>query len=100
VKLLATGSDELYFYEHGIVGNKRFIIDSVKLLDGVCVFTTNHIEQQQGRGFKAKPLMTIRAYRDKTKIEDVFKNVKSSLKSRPFLLILKNMSKQSIRSAL
>jgi hypothetical protein len=67
------------------ISKKADIIDSDKLLDGVCVFTTNHIEQQ-GRGFNVTPLMIIHAYRDKTKIEDVFKNVKSFLKIRPFFV--------------
>jgi hypothetical protein len=67
------------------ISKKADIIDSDKLLDGVCVFITNHIEQQ-GRGFKVTPSMIIRAYRDKTKIEDVFKNVKSFLKIRPFFV--------------
>jgi transposase len=61
------------------------IIKADKLLDGICVFLTNHIEKQ-GRGFKVKPSTIIKAYRDKTKIEDVFKNVKSFLKLRPFFV--------------
>ena len=64
---------------------KADIIVTDKLLDGVCVFITNHIELQ-GRGFKVNPRKVIRAYRDKTKIEDVFKNVKSFLKIRPFFV--------------
>ena len=60
-------------------------IEADKLLDGVCVFITNHIEKQ-GRGFKVKPKSIIKAYREKTKIEDVFKNVKSFLKLRPFFV--------------
>ena len=67
------------------ISKKTEVIDSDKLLDGVCVFITNHVERQ-GRGFKVTPLMVIRAYRDKTKIEDVFKNVKSFLKIRPFFV--------------
>ena len=67
------------------ISKKAEVIDSDKLLDGVCVFITNHLERQ-GRGFKVTPLMVIRAYRDKTKIEDVFKNVKSFLKIRPFFV--------------
>ena len=67
------------------ISQNKDIIDSDKLLDGVCVFITNHIERQ-GRGFKVTPFMIIRAYRDKTKIEDVFKNVKSFLKIRPFFV--------------
>ena len=64
---------------------KAEVIKADKLLDGVCVFLTNHI-QKQGRGFKVKPQAIIKAYRDKTKIEDVFKNVKSFLKLRPFFV--------------
>jgi len=64
---------------------KDDIIKANKLLDGVCVFVTNHTEVQ-GRGFRVKPETIIKAYRDKTKIEDVFKNVKSFLKLRPFFV--------------
>jgi transposase len=67
------------------ISKKTDVIASDKLLDGVCVFITNHIERQ-GRGFNVTPSMVIRAYRDKTKIEDVFKNVKSFLKIRPFFV--------------
>ncbi|RZB33359.1 MAG: hypothetical protein SRB1_01187, partial [Desulfobacteraceae bacterium Eth-SRB1] len=67
------------------VKKKVDIIVADKLLDGVCVFITNHI-QRQGRGFKVNPRKVIHAYRDKTKIEDVFKNVKSFLKIRPFFV--------------
>jgi len=67
------------------IKKKDDVILADKLLDGVCVFITNHIEPQ-GRGFKVDPCKIIRAYRDKTKIEDVFKNVKSFLKIRPFFV--------------
>ena len=67
------------------VKKKTDVIVVDKLLDGVCVFITNHIERQ-GRGFKINPNKVIRAYRNKTKIEDVFKNVKSFLKIRPFFV--------------
>lgn len=67
------------------VKKKADIIVADKLLDGVCVFITNHIKRQ-GKGFKVSPRKVIRAYRDKTKIEDVFKNVKSFLKIRPFFV--------------
>lgn len=62
------------------------VIAADRLLDGVCVFITNHTEQEDGGGFKVKPQSIVRAYRDKTKIEDVFKNVKSFLKIRPFFV--------------
>jgi len=64
---------------------KDDVIKADQLLDGVCVFVTNHTEKL-GRGFKAKPQTIIKAYRDKTKIEDVFKNAKSFLKIRPFFV--------------
>jgi transposase len=67
------------------IKKKNDVIKDDKLLDGVCVFTTNHIEKQ-GRGFKVRPQTIINAYRNKTKIEDVFKNVKSFLKLRPFFV--------------
>ena len=67
------------------VKKRADIIGADKLLDGVCVFVTNHIERK-GRGFKVNAGKVIRAYRDKTKIEDVFKNVKSFLKIRPFFV--------------
>lgn len=67
------------------VKKKSDIIVADKLLDGVCVFITNHTKRQ-GKGFKVSPRKVIRAYRDKTKIEDVFKNVKSFLKIRPFFV--------------
>jgi len=64
---------------------KTDTIKADKLLDGVCVFVTNHREKH-ARGFKMSPDKIIKAYRDKTKIEDVFKNVKSFLKLRPFFV--------------
>lgn len=67
------------------INKKVDVINNDKLLDGVCVFVTNHTERH-GRGFKVKPQAVIGAYRDKTKIEDVFKNVKSFLKLRPFFV--------------
>ena len=67
------------------INKKTEVIEADKLLDGVCVFVTNHTEKQ-GRGFKVKPQSIIKAYREKTKIEDVFKNVKSFLKLRPFFV--------------
>jgi len=64
---------------------KNDVINADKLLDGLCVFITNNTERQ-GAGFKVKPQTIINAYRNKTKIEDVFKNIKSFLKIRPFFV--------------
>ena len=49
------------------IKRKDDIVKAEKLLDGVCVFLTNHTEVQ-GRGFRVKPQIIIKAYRDKTKI--------------------------------
>ena len=70
---------------HIEIKKKSDTIRADKLLDGVCVFVTNHTEIQ-GRGYKVTPRSIIHAYREKTKIEDVFKNVKSFLKLRPFFV--------------
>ncbi len=67
------------------IEKKEDVIRADKLIDGVCVFVSNHIERQ-GRGFKLKPQAIINAYRNKTKVENVFKNVKSLLKLRPFFV--------------
>ena len=67
------------------IEKKTDVIDAEKLTDGVCVFVTNQLEKH-GRGYKTTALSIIKAYRDKTKIEDVFKNVKSFLKIRPFFV--------------
>jgi transposase len=56
-------------------------------LDGLCVFISNHI-QSSGRQFIFSGKDIIKAYRDKTKIEDVFKHIKSFLKIRPFYVNL------------
>jgi len=60
-------------------------IAEAKLLDGVCVFISNHTEKR-GRGYAMTAGRIIQAYRDKTEIEDAFKNMKSILKLRPFFV--------------
>lgn len=60
-------------------------LESEKLLDGVCVFVSNHVERNNA-GYILDASKIIKAYREKTKIEDVFKNVKSFLKIRPFFV--------------
>ena len=64
---------------------RKDIVRADTLLDGVCVFITNYT-QKQGRGFKVKPETIVQAYRNITKIKDVFKNVRSFLKLRPFFV--------------
>ncbi len=58
-------------------------IEERSLLDGVCLFVTNHTERK-GDDFIFSPEKIIMAYRHKTQIEDAFKNIKSFLKIRPF----------------
>ena len=67
------------------IKKKHAVIRADTVLDGVCVFVTNHTERD-GRDFTVKPQAIIRAYRNTVKIEDVFKNVKSFLKLRPFFV--------------
>ena len=57
----------------------------IERLDGICVFVSNHtdIHDQSGISpFSGRKI--IQAYRDKTKIEDAFKHIKSFLELRPF----------------
>lgn len=84
-KKLKNGGVKLIKSFHVDINIKKNIIDTEKLLDGICVLVTNHIEKLR-QGYKVKPQTVIKAYRDKTKIEDVFKNVKSFLKLRPFFV--------------
>lgn len=67
------------------INKNHDVIRADIVLDGVCVFVTNHTERD-GRDFPLKPQAIIRAYRNKVKIADVFKNVKSFLKLRPFFV--------------
>lgn len=65
------------------VKKKDDIIALSKKLDGVCVFVSNHTEVSDNVFcFSAEDI--ILAYREKTKIEDAFKHIKSFLKLRPF----------------
>lgn len=52
-------------------------------LDGVCAFVSNHT-QKNGDTFLVPAQQIIKAYREKAKIEDAFKHIKSFLKIRPF----------------
>jgi transposase len=52
-------------------------------LDGFCVFVCNHIESVKDE-FIFPAEKAIKAYRDKVKIEDSFKHIKSFVKIRPF----------------
>ena len=65
------------------VEKKEKKISESDKLDGVCVFVSNHIEEVDNTFFFPAERI-IKAYRDKTQIEDVFKHIKSFLKIRPF----------------
>ncbi len=67
------------------IKKKDDIIASWEQLDGVCVFISNHTEMNNN-SFCFPPEKIILAYREKTKIEDAFKHIKSFLKIRPFFV--------------
>ena len=54
-----------------------------KLVDGLCVFLSNHCETTDSH-FLVPFDMLIRTYREKSAIEDAFKHIKSFLHLRPF----------------
>lgn len=58
-----------------------------EILDGICAFISNHTASA-GNRFLFSPEKIIRAYRDKTKVEDAFKHIKSFLTIRPFYVNL------------
>jgi transposase len=68
---------------HVSIEKKTENIAQSELLDGLCVFVSNHTEIEN-HVFCFPPENMIKAYRDKTKIEDAFKHIKSFLKIRPF----------------
>jgi transposase len=67
------------------VKKKPAKIATAKLTDGLCVFVTNHIEKDGG-SYSKPAKRIIQAYREKTQIEDAFKNIKSFVKIRPFFV--------------
>jgi len=67
------------------VKKKLAKIAIAKLTDGLCVFVTNHIKKDGGN-YQMSSGRIIQAYRDKTQIEDAFKNIKSFVKIRPFFV--------------
>jgi transposase len=62
---------------------KQEVIKQAGCLDGLCVFVTNHIETKQ-EAFLYPASSVINSYREKTKIEDAFKHLKSFIEIRPF----------------
>ena len=94
-----------YFKDLGLIGKQRYIlgfnpvlfwdekkcrnekIADNKILDGICVFISNHAESSDTH-FLFSGEKIIKAYKDKIKIEDAFKQIKSFLKIRPFYVNL------------
>jgi transposase len=67
------------------IKKKDDIIAYWEKLDGLCVFISNHLETINDTFcFPSEKIIT--AYREKTKIEDAFKHIKSFLKIRPFFV--------------
>ena len=67
------------------VKQKKRKIAKEKLTDGLCVFVTNHVEEHHGQYlFRAERI--IQAYRERSQVEDAFKNIKSFVKIRPFFV--------------
>ena len=64
---------------------KKQKIAKEKLTDGLCVFIANHVEKQHGQ-YLLPAKRIIEVYREKTQIEDAFKNIKSFVKIRPFFV--------------
>jgi transposase len=67
------------------VKEKKQKIAKEKLTDGLCVFVSNHVEKEQGQ-YQLPTKRIIEAYREKTQVEDAFKNIKSFVKIRPFFV--------------
>lgn len=67
------------------IKEKKEKIAKEKLTDGLCVFVTNHTEHHGGQ-YLLSSKRIIEAYREKTQIEDAFKNIKSFVKIRPFFV--------------
>jgi len=66
-----------------MIARKKKVLMEWKKLDGLCVFISNHVEIEKDKFiFSAEKI--IMAYREKTKIEDAFKHIKSFLNIRPF----------------
>ena len=62
------------------------VIKKAEKLDGVCTFITNHLKKEQENkpeNKKFDPVRIIKAYRDKNKVEEAFKEVKSFIKFQP-----------------
>ena len=72
-------------FEITIQKNPEQVRTVTERLDGLCVFVSNHTDiPEQSGNFPLSGRKIIQAYRDKTKVEDAFKHIKSFLEIRPF----------------
>ena len=67
------------------ITRKTEVLAEWEKLDGLCVFISNHVEAKNDK-FVFSSEKIIMAYREKTKIEDAFKHIKSFLNIRPFFV--------------
>lgn len=82
---LKSGKQKKVISFHVTVNESKEKIEKEKLTDGLCVFATNHVEKQHSQ-YTTLASRIIAAYREKTQIEDAFKNIKSFVKIRPFFV--------------
>lgn len=59
----------------------------IQRVDGLWILVTNHHEKEQNQ-FKMEPMDLIRPYREKNRIEEAFKNLKSFIEVEPFYVYL------------
>jgi transposase len=84
VQLKDGSRKQLRSFQVTVKQNKQRIAKE-KLTDGLCVFVSNHTEIEQGQ-YLLSAKRIIEAYREKTQVEDAFKNIKSFVKIRPFFV--------------
>jgi len=82
-RVLSNGSIKRIIGYQVSIKKRKEKIKKASLLDGVCCFVTNHTEKKDDQ-FLFSPEKVIYGYRNKRKIEDAFKHLKSFLKIRPF----------------
>lgn len=67
-----------------VIREETDAIEKAKRLDGVCVFVTNHLKADTKERMDARDI--IAGYRDKNRVEEAFRNVKSFIKFQPVYL--------------
>ena len=62
---------------------KTEAIEKAKLTDGMCVMVTSITDDTEPKEFRLGPDEIIRAYRDKNRVEEAFRELKSFIKFKP-----------------